>query len=69
MFSDTLQDIMKAKNVSQKQIADLFGVSQAAVSQKFARNSWSAEDVIRLFKFMNCHLIVLLDDSNLKKLV
>lgn len=69
MFSDKLQAIMKAKNITQSQIADHFGVSQSAVAKKFARNSWSAEEALRIFALMDCHLIVTLDDSALFKVM
>lgn len=50
---------MKGKKY--KELAKLFGISEQAMRNKFARGSFSADELIRIADFLNCQLAFNID--------
>ena len=58
MVSDKIKQVMKEKGVKVNQLAEYMGVKPQSVTNKFARDSWSAQDLISVFDFLGCQLYV-----------
>lgn len=58
MVSDKIRQVMKEKGVKVNQLADYMGVKPQSVTNKFSRDSWSAQDLISVFDFLGCQLSV-----------
>lgn len=54
--------LMKAKK-QKKELAHLFGYSQQSMSNKFARNSWTVPDMVRVAEFVNGRLVFVCSDG------
>ena len=54
--------LTKAKK-QKKALADLFGYSQQSMSNKFARNSWTVPDLVRVADFVNGRLVLVCSDG------
>ena len=52
---------MKGKKY--KELAKLFGISEQAMRNKFARGSFSADELIRIADFLNCQLAFNIDSE------
>lgn len=58
MVGDKIKQIMKEKGVRVNQLAEYMGVKPQSVTNKFARDSWSAQDLISVLDFLGCQLSV-----------
>ena len=58
MVSDKIKQIMKEKGVRVNQLAEYMGVKPQSVTNKFARDSWSVQDLISVLDFLGCQLSV-----------
>lgn len=58
MVSDKIKQIMKEKGVKVNQLAEYMGVKPQSVTNKFSRDSWSAQDLISVLDFLGCQLTV-----------
>lgn len=58
MVSDKIKQVMKEKGVKVNELAKYMGVKPQSVTNKFARDSWSAQDLISVFDFLGCQLCV-----------
>lgn len=58
MVSDKIRQVMKEKGVKVNELAKYMGVKPQSVTNKFARDSWSAQDLISVFDFLGCQLCV-----------
>lgn len=58
MFKHKIDEIMKSKNVTKKDLAEHFGISAQSMSNKFSRKSFSAKDLIRIIEFLDCKLVI-----------
>lgn len=58
MFKHKIDEIMKSKNVTKKDLAEHFGISAQSMSNKFSRKSFSAKDLIRILEFLDCKLVI-----------
>lgn len=58
MVSDKIKQIMKEKGVKVNQLAEYMGVKPQSVTNKFSRDSWSAQDLISVLDFLGCQLAV-----------
>ena len=52
---------MKGKKY--KELAQLFGISEQAMRNKFVRGSFSADELIQIASFANCQLAFNIDDE------
>lgn len=51
------------KGMRQVDLAKFWGVSKAAISNKFYRNSWSADDLIKAANILGCKLMFVYPDG------
>lgn len=58
MVSDKIKQIMKSKGVKVVQLAQYMGVKPQSVTNKFARDSWSVQDLISVLDFLDCQLVI-----------
>ena len=58
MVSDKIKQIMKEKGVRVNDLAKYMGVKPQSVTNKFARDSWSTQDLIFVLDFLGCQLVV-----------
>lgn len=58
MVSDKIKQIMKERGVRVNQLAEYMGVKPQSVTNKFARDSWSVQDLISVLDFLGCQLSV-----------
>ncbi len=58
MVSDKIKQIMKSKGVKVVQLAQYMGVKPQSVTNKFARDSWSVQDLISVLDFLDCQLAI-----------
>ena len=75
MISDKIKQVMKDKGIKVNQLAEYMGVKPQSITNKFARDSWSVQDLILVLDFLDCQLViepkpdvkVLLSMSDVKK--
>lgn len=58
MVSDKIKQVMKEKGIKVNQLAEYMGVKPQSVTNKFARDSWSAQDLISVLDFFDCQLVI-----------
>lgn len=58
MVSDKIKQVMKEKGIRVNQLADYMGVKPQSVTNKFARDSWSTQDLISVLDFLGCQLVI-----------
>lgn len=56
--NDVIKAAMRYNDVSQADLAKLFNVSNQAIYNKFRRESWSIDEVVKILESMNCRLII-----------
>lgn len=61
--SDKVKGILKLSGNRQNDLADHFGMSKQTMSNKMARNSWSANDLIKVAEFTGCKVAFVLPDG------
>lgn len=67
MISTELKSILVKKSIKQQDLQAVLGLSsKQAVNNKFAKNSWSAEDLIKVVTFLGGELIIRVDDREIK---
>ena len=67
MISAEIKSILARKSIRQQDLQSVLGLSsKQAVNNKFARNSWSAEDLIKVVTFLGGELIIRIDDREIK---
>ena len=60
---DEVKAMIKLKGKSLADLADYLGMSRQALSNKFYRDSFSGEDLLKIASFLDCKL-AFLDDAN-----
>lgn len=58
MVSDKIRQIMKDKGVKVNDLANYMGVKPQSVTNKFARDSWSVQDLISVMDFLGCQIVI-----------
>lgn len=58
MVSSIIKKIMKDKNIKALDLAKHFSVTPQAITNKFSRDTWTAQELIDILDFMDCQLIV-----------
>lgn len=67
MISTELKSILVRKSIKQQDLQSVLGLSsKQAVNNKFAKNSWSAEDLIKVVTFLGGELIIRIDEREIK---
>ena len=61
--SNIVKGLLAIRGIKQIDLAAHFGMSKQTMSNKFARNSWSATDLARAADFCDCKLAFILPDG------
>jgi len=63
-ISEKIKGLMKEKGRKSVELARYLGISQQSMRNKFHRNSFSAEDLIKITDFLECSLLILVDEKH-----
>lgn len=63
MVSDKIKALLNMKGKKYKELAQLFNISEQAMRNKFARGSFSADELIQIADFLDCQLAFNIDDE------
>ena len=63
MVSDKIKLLLIMKGKKYKELAQLFGISEQAMRNKFARGSFSADELIMVADFVGCRLAFEIDNA------
>lgn len=74
-ISGKIKALLSLKNQEQIKLAQYLGISKQALSNKFYRDSFSADDLIKIADFLHCDLAfnvdnklhIILDSSDLRE--
>ena len=55
-ISDKVKALLKLQGKNNKGLAEYLGISDQALSNKFYRDSYSGEDLIKIATFLECEL-------------
>lgn len=58
MVSDTIKEIMKQKNIKKWQLAKALDISPQALTNKFSRDKWQVDELIKALDFLGCELVI-----------
>ena len=61
--SDKIKGLLALQGLRQIDLAESFGMSKQTMSNKMARNSWSATDLEKVAKFAGCKVAFVLPDG------
>ena len=61
--SNTVKGLLAFRGRKQIDLATHFGMSKQTMSNKFARNSWFAADLVKVANFCGCKLAFVLPDG------
>ncbi len=61
--SDSVKALLALNNIKQNQLADTFDMSKQAMSNKFAKNSWFAKDLIKVADMCDCKVAFIMPDG------
>ena len=61
--SDKVKGLLALRGKRQIDLAARFGMSKQTMSNKFARNSWSAGDLAKAAEFCDCKLAFIMPDG------
>lgn len=62
VVSDKIKGLLNMNGKKYKELAGLFGISEQAMRNKFARGSFSADELIMIADFVGCQLAFEMDD-------
>lgn len=58
MVSDTIKEIMKQRNIKKWQLAKVLDISPQALTNKFSRDKWQVDELIKALDFLGCELVI-----------
>lgn len=61
--SDTVKGLLALSGKRQIELAEYFGMTKQAMSNKFARNSWNAVDLKKTADFCGCALAFIMPNG------
>jgi transcriptional regulator with XRE-family HTH domain len=62
-ISDKVKALLKLKGKNNGGLAEYLGISGQALSNKFYRDSYSGEDLIKIAAYLECELAFIVDSS------
>lgn len=62
-ISDKVKGMLALTGKKQIELAEVFGMSKQTMSNKMARESWSAADIAKAAKFCGCYLAITMPDG------
>jgi transcriptional regulator with XRE-family HTH domain len=61
--SDKVKALLKLRGKSNSGLAEYLGISVQALSNKFYRDSYSGDDLVKIAAFLGCELAFIVDNS------
>ena len=61
--SDKIKALLSIRGKKNNDLAMFLGISPQSMRNKFSRESFSADELIRIANFLDCNLVFELDDS------
>lgn len=61
--SDSVKALLCLSEKKQYELAEAFGMSKQAMSNKFSKNSWFAKDLIKVAELCNCKVAFILPNG------
>ena len=63
MFSDTIKEILRdykqeGKNLTQNDLAGVLGMTKQSFSNKIQRNTFTAEEVVKIANYLNIQAVL-----------
>lgn len=58
MISEKIKSIMREKHITNISLAEHLNITPQSLSNKFYRDSWSAQDLISVLDFLDCQLVI-----------
>jgi transcriptional regulator with XRE-family HTH domain len=64
-ISDKVKALLKLKGKSNSGLAEYLGISAQALSNKFYRDSYSGDDLVKIAAFLECELAFITDSTKI----
>jgi transcriptional regulator with XRE-family HTH domain len=64
-ISDKIKALLKLKGKNNKGLAEYLGISVQALSNKFYRDSYSGEDLIKIAAYLGCELTFITGETKI----
>jgi transcriptional regulator with XRE-family HTH domain len=64
-ISDKIKALLKLKGKNNQELAEYLGISSQALSNKFYRDSYSGEDLIKVATFLECELAFITGETKI----
>jgi transcriptional regulator with XRE-family HTH domain len=64
-ISDKVKALLKLKGKNNQGLAEYLGISSQALSNKFYRDSYSGEDLIKIASFLECELAFITGETKI----
>lgn len=61
--SEKIKALLRMRGKKNKELAEYLGMNSQSLSNKFTRNSFSAEDLIKISSFLDCSLAFEIDEK------
>ena len=61
--SEKIKALLQIRGRKKNELAEYLGMNSQSLSNKFSRDSFSAEDLIKIADFLDCSLIFEIDDK------
>lgn len=61
--SEKIKALLQIKGKKKAELAEYLGMNSQSLSNKFSRDSFSAEDLIKISSFLDCSLTFEIDDK------
>lgn len=61
--SEKIKALLQIKSKKKNELAEYLGMNSQSLSNKFSRDSFSAEDLIKISTFLECPLAFEIDDK------
>ena len=58
MISDKIKQVMRAKHVRAIDVAKYLGITPQSLNRKFAKDNWSAHELISVMDFLGCQIVI-----------
>ena len=64
-ISDKVKALLKLQGKNNKGLAEYLGISDQALSNKFYRDSYSGEDLIKIATYLECEIAFIAGDTKI----
>ena len=68
MFANTIKEIIQdykrsGKNITQNDLANVLGMTKQSFSNKMQRDTFTAEDVVKIASYLNMKVVLVKDEE------